>query len=145
VDFIVKERGQSFAEEDNVWLNQAVAIFFDAVNNLLSLYVLAKRIFGESCAAFDAVLVGKTSMGLHDQIGRDSGAPLQSVDILGEQLMQEMLFGQETDENMRDCWKVFPWVDVLGKDIEGLGVLLEVLEVKHVLGSWQVECLEVGV
>lgn len=85
-------------EEDDVGLDQTVALL--AVRDLGTADMFAHLIVGIRRLAVDAALGSEAAMGLYDQVGRDTGAALQAVNVLGEELVEEALGGQEVDEDM---------------------------------------------
>jgi len=78
-------------------------------------------------------------MGLDDQLVRDAGSTLQTVDVLGEQLVQQALLGQEADEDVRDGRVKVARVEVLGENIKRLRIAPKEIELEDSLGPGQVK------
>lgn len=59
-------------------------------------------------------------MGLDDLVGGHAGGALEAVDVLGEELVEEVLLGEEGDEGVGDCGAELARVELAGEDVEGL-------------------------
>ena len=95
--------------------------------------------------AVDAPLGSKAAVGLDDLVGRDAGAALEAVDVLGEEVAEEAAAGEEGDEGVGDGGVEFARVELAREDVEGFGVLAEVGDVEDGFGVGEVEAGEVGV
>ena len=84
-------------------------------------------------------------MRLDDQLGGDAGLALQTVDILGEEVKEEALGCEQSDEDVGDGGVELSGVELLGEHVEGFGPLTKVADVKDGFGIWQVEASKVGV
>lgn len=130
-------------EEDDVGLDQAVA--FLAVGNLGAADVLAHLVIWVGRLAVDAALGSEAAVSFDDQVGRNTGGALQAVNVLGEELVEEALAGQEADEDMGDGRVEFAWVEILGKHVEWLGVFLEERQAEDIFGLLEVQGGQVGI
>ena len=143
---VVEQAWQRLVEEDNVGLDEAAALVAaDAAGHFGAGDVLAHQVMREGRLALDAALVGEAAVGFDDQLARDAGCALKAVNILGVELMQDALLGEQADENVRDSGLEVARVEVLGQYIEGLGVLPEEPEVEDGLGLREVELGKVRV
>lgn len=70
-----------------------------------------------------AALTRETSMSLYDLVTRNSSCPLQTIDVLREQLQQESLVIQQTDERVSYGRPVFPRIQLMGKSVKGKRIL----------------------
>jgi hypothetical protein len=95
--------------------------------------------------ALDAALRGKAAVGLYDLLPRHTGAPLEAVDVLRKEHLEQALLGQERNKGMRDGGVELARVELLRQDVEWLRVLAEVGDVEDGFGVGQVEAREVVV
>jgi len=137
--------GQRLAEEDNVGLDDAVALRGQAEGHLALLDVLAHQVVRVGALAVDAVLRREAAVGLDDHVARQAGLALEAVDVLGEVLEQEALVVQQPDERVRNGRAVAPRGQLAGQGVEGARVLAEEVDVEDGLGVGEVEVGEIGI
>lgn len=145
VDIVVKRFGERLAKEYNIRLDEPVAAGLSAVRDLSTKHVLLHLVVGEFGLALDAPLCREATVGLDDLVGGHTGRALEAVDILGEEHLEEAFAGEEGDEGVGDGGMEFSGVELVGEDIEGLGMAAEVGDVKDGFGVGEVQAGEVGV
>ena len=84
-------------------------------------------------------------MGLDDPVGRHAGGALEAVDVLGEELVEEVLLREQGDEDVRDGGAELARVELAGEDVEGLRAGAEEGDVEDGLGVGEVQAGEVRV
>jgi hypothetical protein len=84
-------------------------------------------------------------MGLDDLVGGHTGRALEAVNVLSKEHLEEALAGEEGYEGVGDGGMEFSGVELVGEDVEGLGMAAEVGDVKDGFGVGKVEAGEVGV
>lgn len=90
-------------------------------------------------------MLGKTAVGFYDHVTRHASLTLEAVNVLGEQLQEDALLVQQTDERVRDGGAILARVQFLGKSVEGQRIVAEIGNVEDGLGVWQAQASEVGV
>lgn len=145
VSVVVERFGQVLAEKDNVWLDVALARFIFASRHNSLEYVLFHEVIGELIFALNAALCGEAAVGFDNEISRDTGLALETVDVLCEEHAQEILFGEQGDEDVGDGRRVVAWIQLFGKDVEWVGVSFKVGNVKDSLGVGKFKAGEVGI
>jgi len=143
----VEQLRERLAEKNNVRLHKANALTLApyAAGYLCAGNVLAHEVGREGRLAVDAALIGEAAMGFDDEVGGNAGSTLETVDVLGVELVQQTLLGKQADEDMRDGGVEVARVEVLGQHVKGLGVMAEEAEIKNGFRLWQVQLGEVGV
>ncbi|PHH84187.1 hypothetical protein CDD83_2343 [Cordyceps sp. RAO-2017] len=84
-------------------------------------------------------------MRLDDAVGGDPRRPLQAVDVLREEHLQQAAAGQQRDEGVRHRRPEPPGIQLPRQHVEGLWVPPEVVDVEHGLGVRQVQPRQIAV
>jgi len=82
---------------------------------------------------------------LDDEIVRDTGFPVETIDVLSKVFEEKRLFVEQVDEGVRYCGTVFAGVELVCEGVEGEGILTEEGDVKDCFCVGEVEAGEVGV
>ncbi len=78
-------------------------------------------------------------MGFDDEVVRNAGPPLEAIDVLSEEHTKQALIGEECDKSVGYSGMKPARIQLLGKNIERLGIRAEVIDVEDSLGKWEVE------
>lgn len=101
---------ERFAKEDNVWLDQTIALWYEAVRYLGSCNSLLHHIIGILQSALYAVMAGEASVGFYDVVLGYPGFPIEAIDVLGEKFEEKTLVRQQANEGMRNSGPILAGV-----------------------------------
>lgn len=133
------------SEEDDVRLNQAIALLIDTAGHLALEDVLLHLVVRKWRLALDAPLGGEAAVSLDNQLTGDASLSLEAVDVLGEEHSEEVLLGKQRDEGMRDGGRIVARIQLFRKNVEGVGVLTEIGDIEDGLGVWEIEASKIGI
>lgn len=92
----------------------------------------------EAPPTLNAPLRCKAAVRLDDPVGGDPGCALKAVDVLGEELVQEVLLREERYEGVGDGRAEAARVELAREDVEGLRVVAEEGDVEDGFGVGEV-------
>ena len=82
---LMKTFRECLTKEDNVRLDQTIALWREAVRNLSFTDGLPHQIVRIGRSAFYAAVGGKTPVGFYDFVLRYTGFPIEAIDVLSEE------------------------------------------------------------